>query len=121
LYGLEDLFLSLPETITEFQIQNRTKNNVNITIPEDIGRFKNLDMIMLDNCVSSIPDSVCTLPKLRFLSLVNNPNLTSIPDCIADLPSILFLNLKNSENVVIPEKIKEKGANLGGNMWDLGE
>jgi hypothetical protein len=121
LYGLEDLFLSLPETITEFQIQNKTKNNVNITIPEDIGRFKNLDMIMLDNCVSSIPDSICTLPKLRFLSLVNNPNLTSIPDCIADLPSILFLNLKNSENVVIPEKIKEKGANLGGNMWDLGE
>jgi len=78
-------------------------------------------MIMLDNCVSSIPDSICTLPKLRFLSLVNNPNLTSIPDCIADLPSILFLNLKNSENVVIPEKIKEKGVNLGGNMWDLGE
>ena len=90
-----------------------------INIPEEIGRFKDLNMIMLDNCVKSIPDSVCTLPKLKFLALINNKQLTSIPECVSNLPSLLFLNLKGSPNVEVPEAIKEKGTDMGGGMWDL--
>jgi hypothetical protein len=120
LYGLDDLIGSLPETLEEFQIQNRdNKNQVTIQIPEEIGRFKNLNMILLDNCISSIPESICTLPKLRFLALLNNKELKSIPECIADLPNLYFLNLKGSDNVQVPEKIKEKGTDMGGGMWDL--
>ena len=120
LYGLEDLIGSLPDTLEEFQIQNRdNKSDVTITIPEEIGRFKNLHMILLDNCIESIPDAICTLPKLRFLALINNPKLTSIPDCVADLPNLFFLNLKGSNNVQIPESIKAKGTEMGGGMWDL--
>lgn len=122
LYGLDDLIGSLPDTLEEFQIQNRDgKNQVTIQIPEEIGRFKNLNMILLDNCISSIPDSICTLPKLRFLALLNNKELTSIPECIADLPNLYFLNLKGSSNVQVPERIKEKGTDMGGGMWDLQE
>jgi Leucine-rich repeat (LRR) protein len=76
-------------------------------------------MILLDNCVTSIPDSVCTLPKLRFLALINNPGLKTIPECIVDLPSLYFLNLKGSNNVEVPEAIKAKGTDMGGGMWDL--
>jgi hypothetical protein len=120
LYGLDDLIGNLPTTLKEFQIQNRDgKNDININIPEEIGRFKDLNMILLDNCVDSIPDSICTLPKLRFLALLNNKNLTSIPECIADLPNLYFLNLKGSDNVQVPERIKEKGNDMGGGMWDL--
>jgi len=120
LYGLDDLIGSLPNTLKEFQIQNRdNNNNVIINIPEEIGRFKDLNMILLDNCVTSIPDSVCTLPKLRFLALINNPGLKTIPECIVDLPSLYFLNLKGSNNVEVPEAIKEKGTDMGGGMWDL--
>ena len=58
LYGLEDLIGSLPSTLKEFQIQNKdNKNDIIINIPEEIGRFKDLTMIMLDNCVASIPES----------------------------------------------------------------
>jgi hypothetical protein len=122
LYGLDDLIGSLPESLKEFQIQNRgNNNNVTITIPEEIGRFKDLNMILLDNCITSIPESICTLPKLRFLALINNAELTSIPDCIADLPNLYFLNLKGSNNVQIPESIKQKGTDMGGGMWDLQE
>ena len=111
---------NLPETLKEFQIQNRDgKNDVLINIPEEIGRFKDLNMILLDNCVQSIPDSICTLPKLRFLALLNNKKLTSIPECIADLPNLYFLNLKGSDNVKVPQRIKEKGTDMGGGMWDL--
>ena len=122
LYGLDDLIGSLPDTLQEFQIQNRGNNNENIiiTIPEEIGRFKDLHMILLENCVTSIPESICTLPKLRFLALINNTGLKSIPECVADLPNLYFLNLKGSNNVEVPEAIKAKGTDIGGGMWDLG-
>lgn len=120
LYGLDDLIGNLPETLKEFQIQNRdSKNEVLINIPEEIGRFKDLNMILLDNCVDHIPDAICDLPKLRFLAVINNPKLKSIPECIADLPSLYFLNLKGSNNVEVPESIKAKGTDMGGGMWDL--
>lgn len=123
LYGLDDLIGSLPETLKEFQIQNRgnTNNDVTITIPEEIGRFKDLNMILLDNCVTSIPESICTLPKLRFLALINNSGLRTIPECIADLPNLYFLNLKGSNNVQVPDSITAKGTDMGGGMWDLQE
>jgi hypothetical protein len=121
LYGLDDLIGNLPVTLKEFQIQNRSNDKVLIIIPEEIGRFKDLHMILLDNCVKSIPESVCTLPKLRFLALINNPGLTSIPECVADLPNLYFLNLKGSNNVEVPESIKAKGTDMGGGMWDLQE
>ena len=76
-------------------------------------------MILLDNCVTSIPDSICTLPKLRFLALINNPELRTIPECIVNLPNLYFLNLKGSNNVEVPEAIKAKGTDMGGGMWDL--
>lgn len=120
LYGLDDLIGNLPESLKEFQIQNKdSNNNITINIPEEIGRFKDLNMIMLDNCVKSIPDSVCQLQKLKFLALINNKELKSIPECVSNLPSLLFLNLKGSPNVEVPQAIKEKGTDMGGGMWDL--
>jgi hypothetical protein len=119
LYGLDDLIDNLPSTLKEFQIQNRDKNDVTINIPESIGRFKDLTMILFDNCVEHVPDSICTLPKLRFLALINNQKLTEIPECVADLPNLFFLNLKGSPNVRVPESVQAKGTDMGGGMWDL--
>jgi hypothetical protein len=119
LYGLDDLIGSLPDTLKEFQIQNKDKTGLIIQIPEEIGRFKELTMVLFDNCVASVPESICTLPKLRFLALINNDKLRSIPECIADLPNLYFLNLKGSANVQVPESIQSKGTDMGGGMWDL--
>ena len=119
LYGLDDLFRNLPETLKELQIQNKNNKGMIINIPSEIGRFKELNMIMLDNCINSIPDTVCELPKLKFLALINNEQLTSIPNCVSNLPSLLFLNLKGSPNAEVPQSIKEKGTDMGGGMWDL--
>lgn len=119
LYGLDDLFESIPSTIKEFIIKNKERNDIIINIPEDISRFKDLEMILLDNCIDKIPESICSLKNLTLISLLNNPKLTSVPDCIADLPNLIFLNLKGSSNVKVPEKIEQKGIDLGGGMWDL--
>lgn len=121
LYGLDDLISNLPDTLKEFQIQNKdNKTNIDIKIPKEIGRFKDLKMILLENCVSEIPEEICELPKLRFLALTNNKNLKRIPECIADLPNLFFLNLKGSPNVEVPQAIKDKGTEMRGmGMWDL--
>jgi hypothetical protein len=119
LYGLKELFESLPDTLQSLQIKNTKEKNAIIEIPEDIGKFKNLNMIMLNNCIDRIPDSICKLTNLNFLSLINNPQLTSIPECVSDLPKITFLNLRGSDNVKLPSSIIKIGTDLGGGMWDI--
>ena len=119
LYGLDDLFKNLPPTLEELQITNRENKDIIIRIPEEIGKFTELKQILLDNCITEIPDSICNLKKLRFLALMNNKGLKTIPGCITELPMLVFLNLKGSDNVQIPEEIKDKGFYHGDGMWDL--
>jgi hypothetical protein len=119
LYGLEDLFESLPETLEQLQIINKDNNNIIISIPPSITRFKDLNFILFDNCVDNAPDYLCELKKLRFLALMNNPKLKKIPDCVNDLPELMFLNLKGSTNVKIPQPILDRAFDLGDNMYNL--
>ena len=121
LYGLEDLIDNLPDTLTQFQIMNKSNDSeILIKIPESIGRFKNLETIMLDNCIDSLPESICECTKIRFMSLSNNKQLKTIPDCIGNLPNILFLNAKGSTNLKMPESILSRSSSdMGTGMWDL--
>lgn len=122
LYGLDDLIGSLPDTLESFSIQNRdSKDPVKIELPQEIGKFKNLVHIITDNVsFKSIPESVCDLPRLKFLAVMKNPELTTVPECIANLPKLMFLNLKESPNAKIPSSITEKGEEMQPGMWDLG-
>ena len=123
LYGMDDLMDNLPESLSTISIQNRdSKDPIQVELPEDIGRFKNLNNILTDKIsFSKIPDSICTLPELRFLTIMNNPELKEVPDCIIDIPSLLFLNFRGCQNVQIPKGIEEKGTPLDtDNMWDMG-
>jgi hypothetical protein len=119
LYGLEDLFKNLPETLKSIQIINTKEPNMIIKIPEDIGRFKQLSMIIFRNCIDRLPDSICELPELTFLGCIDNTQLTTIPECIVNLPKITFLNLRGSVNVEIPQSIRENGIDIGDGLWDM--
>jgi Leucine-rich repeat (LRR) protein len=123
LYGLNDLIGSLPDTLENFSIVNRDNNQiVNIELPQELSKFKNLLNIMTDNILfSSIPDSICNMKNLRFLAIMKNPELTVVPECIGNLPNIMFLNLRDSPNAKIPSSITEKAENLGNGMWDFGD
>lgn len=119
LYGLDDLFKSLPSDIKEMQISNRSKNDFKIKIPDDISKFKDLNMVLFENVIDSVPESICQLDNLRFLAFVNNKDLTTIPDCIGDMKNLLFLNYKGSTNLKIPEYVLTKGNDIGGGMVDF--
>jgi hypothetical protein len=113
LYGFGELFDSLPENMTNFLFNNKSNSEINLDVPASISRFKDLQALLLMNCVSSIPENIGDLEKLSFLSLPNNPNLTSLPSSVLNLPSILFVNLTNS-NPTLPEGFEDRFTEEGG-------
>jgi len=78
LYGFDELFDSLPDTIVRLLISNKSNENIALDVPESIGRFKNLEALKLDKICKTIPDSVCNLKLLNFLALPNNKELKSL-------------------------------------------
>jgi hypothetical protein len=119
LYGLEDLFESLPKTLESFSVINRDRI-VDIEIPQQIGNFKNLKHLMTENIsFSSLPESICNLKNLNFLAVMKNPELTTIPECLGNSKSLMFLNLKDCPNVKVPASITGKYKELVPGMWDF--
>lgn len=102
LYGFDDLFESLPKDITAFMFNNKSKDGLELTIPPSIIEFKNLDSIMLTNCLRELPEEIGSLQKLTFLSLPNNPSLKSLPQSILGLDNVKFINMQGT-NPKLPE------------------
>ena len=82
---------------------NKSSENLNLSIPEEIGEFTELESILLQKCVKTLPESIGNLKKLTFISLVDNKSLEKIPDSIVDLPNLSFIFLKDT-----PVKLSEK-------------
>jgi hypothetical protein len=120
LYGFEDLFETLPDTIEKILITNKSKEQIALDVPDSLGRFKNLDALLLTNIVRTLPESISNLKKLKFLSLNNNKNLESLPEGIADIPKLAFVNLVGSNpNVKIPDRLKEKMSEEMPGFWHV--
>ena len=87
-------------------------------VPETLGRFKNLDALVLQNICKSLPDSIGNLKELSFLSLPDNKDLVSLPESITGLDNLSFVNLKGSNpNIKIPEELKEKMMDQGDGFY----
>lgn len=108
LYGLDELFDSLPDTLTDISISNPNKGGPIITIPKSISKFKNLQNLSLSNCIREVPSEVCQLNQLEFVGFMNNPELTSIPECLGNMPNIYFMNIDGSPNIKLPNVFREK-------------
>lgn len=125
LYGIDDVFDSLPDDLEHILISNQTANtNLNIKIPDTISKFQNLTSLVLNNCINEIPETVCELKNLMYLSLTNDKFLRTIPDCFAfrdKMPNFEFLNVEGSTNLEVPSIIKEKATPFGEGGWDFGD
>ena len=118
LYGFDELFDSLPETIEHLLINNKSKESIALDVPESLGKFKNLQALLLQNIVKSIPETIGNLQNLNFLALPANKELVSLPVNIIKLPNISFINLKDSNpNVKIPPALKEKLSDEGNGFY----
>jgi len=110
LYGFEEFFDTLPENIKRLEFTHKGGGeSFNLPLPERIGDFKQLSALHLVGCVSKIPDSICNLKELKFLSLPDNPNLQPLPACLAELPKLSIVNIKGSTGQnVVPEALKQR-------------
>ena len=117
LYGFDEFFDTLPENIKRLEFTHKGGTSFNLNLPERIGDFKQLSALHLVGCVSKIPDSICNLKELKFLSLPDNPNLQPLPACLAELPKLSIINIKNSKlDGTIPEALKQR-AERDGNFF----
>lgn len=116
LYGLEDLFEILPNTITKIHVKNDNPK-ISLNLPSSITRFKNLTSIYFKNCLVSLPEEICSLENLVFIALEGNSKLENLPDGIIDLPKLLFLNLKDCSNLKLSEYFKLNSQEFGPGLW----
>jgi hypothetical protein len=110
LYGFDEFFESLPENLERFTFKNSSRDgNFALNIPEDIGRFKKLTALNLVGCVASIPESICSLPNLQYLSLPDNPELQKLPECIGNMENLMVLNIPGGGGKgVIPQSVYDR-------------
>ena len=102
LYGLDDLFDNLPQNLEHFLFNNKSGDNISLVVPPSIGRFKNLQALMMTNCVSELPEEIGLLKELTYLALPDNKNLKSLPKSILGLPNLRFIML-NGTHPSFPE------------------
>lgn len=110
LYGFDEFFETLPDNLERLEFSKDSGNQLDLNIPDTIGRFQNLKSLKLANCVASLPESICSLPKLRFLALPNNPNLQRLPECLKDMPSLMVINVTGHPNAksIIPQELIDR-------------
>lgn len=111
LYGLEDLFETLPEDLEDIWISQSGNQPYMIRIPDSITRFQRLNSLILENSINELNPSVCKLTNLTALGVEQNRNLTNIPSCVWEMNRLMVLNVEGS-NVKIDE------SNLPGS-WTI--
>lgn len=117
LYGFDELFESLPTNIKYLLISNTSNEDIQLDVPESIGRFTNVEALLLVKLVKTLPDSIGNMKNLQFLTLSENKNLKELPESLADLPNLSFLTLRNVPNVAIPPKLAEKLVEEGQGFY----
>jgi hypothetical protein len=97
LYGFDQFFESIPADITGLNFNNKSNEKIALEVPSSLGRFENLETLMLQNCVKSFPKEIGNLKKLFAFSAPNNPSLTTLPENeILSLPELTFVNVQGS-------------------------
>jgi len=120
LYGFEDFFNSLPDSLTRLDFINEGAT-LDLHLPPSISRFKKLIVIHITGCLSELPKEVSELTELMFISLADNPKLTTLPVQLADksgneykMKDLSLINLKNvSPAFKLPTEIQQMVADKG--------
>jgi hypothetical protein len=120
LYGFNELFENLPDNIEHLIINNKSKDDIALDVPKSISRFTNLQALLLENIVKTLPENIGDLKSLSFIALPNNNKLEKLPETIADISNLAFINLSGcSPSLNIPTRLKEKLIDEGNGFYYL--
>jgi len=121
LYGLEDLFETLPDDLEDISISQSSGQPVILRIPNSITRFTKLNTLILENSIDELNPAVCQLPNLVALGLEQNKSLTNIPSCLWNMNSLMILNFKGSNVNLDDSKIPGSWTSLEPQVYFLPE
>ena len=108
MFGFEEFFESLPENMEFINIENKGTSPIGLDLPESIGKFKNLDTLVLDNMIKSIPESIGECKNLTFLNLTNNIELERLPKSMVNLTCLEFVSIEGSNpDIIIPDVLRK--------------
>jgi len=120
MFGLDLLFDLLPEDVEFLQIENKSKDDIILTIPPTIGKFTQMGTLVCENIIKELPSEVGNCTSLAFLNLTNNKQLTTLPESIVKLTCLDFLSVMGSSIDVdkLPKEIF-KYFDPSDVFWDI--
>jgi hypothetical protein len=118
LYGFDELFETLPDNIEHLLINNKSKEDIALIVPETLGRFTKLQALLLQNIVKKLPENLGNLKMLNFLALPNNTKLENLPESVLEIPGLAFINLSGSNpNLKMSETLKSRLSDEGNGFY----
>lgn len=120
MFGLDTLFNTIPENTEFLQIENRSNTSVILTIPDELGRFQDLNTLICDNIIREVPESIGECRRLTFLNLTNNKELTTLPESLANCTCLDFVSVLGSsiDSESLPAKIKQY-MDVSEDIWEV--
>ena len=119
LYGFDELIKNLSSNVKFFEIICTEKNYPQYDLPTEFcERFTQLETLVLENIVSSIPDNISNLRNLTVLNLKGNKQLLTLPSSILQMSNLDMVILRNAPNdFTPPQGFEEYFEDMGDNFY----
>lgn len=119
LYGFDALIKNLSSNVKFFEIICTEKNYVQYDLPSEFcDRFTQLETLVMENIVASIPDNISNLRNLTVLNLKGNKELKTLPSSILKMGNLDMVILRNApEDFTPPQGFEEYFEDMGDNFF----
>ena len=119
LYGFDELIKNLSSNVKFFEIICTEKNYPQYDLPTEFcDRFTQLETLVMENIVASIPDNISNLRNLTVLNLKGNQNLLTLPSSILKMGNLDMVILRNApQNFTPPQGFEEYFEDMGDNFF----
>ena len=119
LYGFDELIRNLSSNVKFFEIVCTEKNYPQYDLPSEFcERFTQLETLVLENIVSSIPDNISNLRNLTVLNLKGNKDLKTLPSSVLKMGNLDMVILRNApDDFTPPQGFEEYFEDMGDNFY----
>jgi hypothetical protein len=119
LYGFDALIKNLSSNVKFFEIICTEKNYVQYDLPSEFcDRFTQLETLVMENIVASIPENISNLRNLTVLNLKGNKELKTLPSSILKMGNLDMVILRNApDDFTPPQGFEEYFEDMGDNFF----